>query len=198
MFSLILTIVFCITVIVAVVVALWLEYDYYKVKVTVVSSVPWMRRAVKKVLISEIKDKGIEPKVIYELGCGWGPLVVDAAKVFPKATVKGIEFSFLASHFSRLRAKIWGLKNVQILRKNFFDHDLGDADVLVFYMLESILMKLSPKFIKELKPGAIIISNTFVIKDWTPIAVHEIVKKPIPLNVYVYKVPESLPENSKH
>jgi predicted RNA methylase len=153
-----------------------------------------MRRAVKKVLKSDIIDQNIKPKVIYELGCGWGPLVIDAAKTFPDAAVKGIEFSYLGAKFSKIRAKLQGLKNVEILRKDFFRHDLGDADVIVLYMLEYILGKLSPKFIEELKPGTIIVSNTFVIPDWAPVKVHEIVKKPIPLNIYVYKVPESLPK----
>lgn len=193
MLSAIITIIFCITVITTIIVFAWLEYDYYKVKVSAVSSVPWMRRAVKKVLISDIVDQGVEPKVIYELGSGWGPLVVDAAKVFPEATVKGIEFSYLAAKFSKVRAKLWGLKNVEVYRKDFFEQDLSDADVIILYMLESILENLSPKFIKELNPGTIIVSNTFRIKNWTPVATHEIVKKPIPLNIYVYKVPESLP-----
>lgn len=173
---------------------IWLEYDYHKVKVSAVSSVPWMRRAVKKVLKSDVIDQGLQPKIVYELGCGWGPLVVDAAKVFPKAKVKGIEFSYLAAQFSKLRAKIWSLKNVEIIRGDFFKQDLSDADVIIFYMLEVILERLGPKFEQELKPGTIIVSNTFVISGWTPVQTHEIVKKPIPLNVYVYKVPESLPK----
>lgn len=172
---------------------IWLEYDYHRVKVSAVSSVPWMRRALKKVLMSDIVDQGVSPKIVYELGCGWGPLVVDAAKVFPKASIKGVEFSFLASHFARIRCKLWGRKNVEIMRADFFDLNLKDADVIIFYMLEVILARLGPKFVEELKPGTIIVSNTFVIPGWTPVATHEVVKKPIPLNIYVYKVPESLP-----
>lgn len=196
MLSSIITVIFCITVILSVIAVVWLEYDYHKMRVSAVSSVPWMRRAVKRVLKSDIQDKGLKPKVIYELGSGWGPLVVDAAKVFPEATVRGIEFSYLAAQFSKMRTRLWGLKNVEILRKDFFEQDLKDADVIILYMLEVILERLSPKFIAELKPGAIIVSNTFVIKGWTPVKTHKIMKKPIPLNIYVYKIPESLPKKA--
>lgn len=189
-----LTIIFCTTVILSIIAIVWLEYDYYKVKVSAVSSVPWMRRAVRNVIKKELIDKGIEPKMIYELGSGWGPLVMDAAKLFPKARVIGVEFSFLAAHFSRMRAFLLGRRNVEIRRNDFFKEDLGDADLVIFYMLEIILERLSPKMIEELPKGAIIVSNTFTIKGWEPVAVHEVMKKPIPLKVYVYKVPESLPK----
>jgi len=189
-----LTIIFCVTVILSVIAVIWLEYDYYKVKISAVSSVPWMRRAVRDVLKKEIIDQGIEPKIIYELGSGWGPLVMDAAKLFPKAKVIGVEFSFLAVQFSRIRAFLFGRRNVEIRRNDFFKEDLADADLIIFYMLESILEKLSPKMIAELPEGAMIVSNTFQIKDWTPVTVHEVMKKPLPLNIYVYHVPKSLPK----
>lgn len=191
-----LTIIFCITVILSVIAVIWLEYDYHKVKVSAVSSVPWMRRAVRDVLQKELIANGIEPKVIYELGSGWGPLVMDAAKLFPKARVIGVEFSFLAAHFSRIRAFLFGRKNVEIRRNDFFKEDLSDADLVIFYMLEVILERLSPKMIAELPKGALIVSNTFTIKGWQPVAVHEVMKKPIPLKVYVYKVPDSYPQSS--
>jgi len=166
-----LTIIFCVTVILAIIAVIWLEYDYHKVRVSAVSSVPWMRRAVRNVITKDIIEKGIEPKVIYELGSGWGPLVIDAGKLFPKARVIGIEFSFLASHFSRVRAFLFRRRNVEIRRNDFFKEDLQDADLIIFYMLEVILERLSPKMIEELPKGAIIVSNTFTIKGWEPVAV---------------------------
>ncbi len=191
-----LTIIFCTTVILSIIAVIWLEYDYYKVKVSAVSSVPWMRRAVHDVLQKELIANGVKPKVIYELGSGWGPLVMDAAKLFPAARVIGVEFSFLAAHFSRFRAFLFDRKNVEIRRNDFFKENLGDADLIIFYMLEVILERLSPKMIAELPKGAIIVSNTFTIKGWEPVAVHEVMKKPIPLKVYVYKVPDSLPKEA--
>lgn len=189
-----LTFIFCVTVIFAVIAVIWLEYDYHKVKVSAVSSLPWMRRGLKDVIRKELIEKDVQPKIIYELGSGWGPLVMDAAKLFPEARVIGVEFSFLAVQFSRLRAFLFGRKNVEIRRDDFFKQDLRDADLIIFYMLESILEKLSPKLIEELPQGTVIVSNTFTIKGWEPVAVHEVMKKPLPLKVYVYKVPESLPK----
>jgi trans-aconitate methyltransferase len=173
---------------------IWLELDDRKTKVYAVSSLPWMRGGIKKVLKEEFIEKGLDPKVIYDLGSGWGALVVDAAKIFPNAKVIGMELSSPAAIYSRIRAFILRRKNVEIIQEDFFKRDLKDADVILFYMLEDILAQLSPKLIEELKPGAMIVSNSFQIKDWQPVRIHHVMEKPFPLRVFIYRVPDSLPK----
>ena len=75
--------------------------------------------------------------------------------------------------------------------KNFYQQDLSQADYIFCYLLADDLNQLALKFKKELKPGAIIISNTFAIKDWTP--EQKIVLDPDPyagLNrqIFIYKI----------
>lgn len=189
-----LTIIFAVLVIGSAIIFIWLELDDRKTKVYAVSSLPWMRGGIRKVLREELIEKGIDPKLIYDLGSGWGALIVDAAKLFPKAKVVGIEMSGPAALYSRVRAFILRRKNVEILREDFFKHDLTHADVILFYMLEDILEKLSPKLIAELKSGALIISNSFQIKGWEPYRVHHVMEKPFPLRVFIYRIPDSLPK----
>lgn len=192
--NLFLDIVFAIIVLGAIPVIISLEYYCHKTKVSAVSSVPWMRKAVLKCLKEQLcNHRADSPQgeglVIYEMGSGWGPLAVDAAKAFPKSKVIGLEFSPIPVWFSRIRGKLFGHKNLTFKRADFFEEDLRDADVILLYMLESILVKLKPKFEEELKPGTLIISNTFKIEGWEPVAVEEVMKKPLELNVYIYKVP---------
>lgn len=177
------------------IVFLMLEYYYQKTKVTAVSSLPWMRKAILKVLKEEVYNhRSDSPKVIYEMGSGWGPLAIDAAKTFPEAHIIGLELSPLPLWFSIARAKIFGHKNISFKLQDFFKEDLRDADIILLYMLKPILIKLKPKFKEELKPGTLIISNTFEIEGWSPVYVHGVMKKPFALNVYVYKVPDSITE----
>lgn len=184
--------VFCAIVMIAVPVIVSLEYYYFtKTKVSAVSSLPWMRRAVVKVL----KNHGPQPQdkaalKIYELGSGWGALAVDAARLMPAARITGIELSPVPAWFSMARAKLFGHKNISIVKGDFFKADLRDADIVVLYMLESVLLKLKPKFEAELKPGAIVVSNTFRVEGWTPAHVETVTQKIIPLHVYLYKIPE--------
>lgn len=192
-----LDILFAVIVLGAIPVIISLEYYCHKTKVSAVSSLPWMRKAVLKTLKGQVADSchnhgsdsdGGKGMVIYEMGAGWGPLAVDAAKAFPQSKVIGLEFSPIPVWFSKVRGWIFGHKNLTFKRADFFKEDLSDADVILLYMLESILVKLKPKFEEELKPGTLIISNTFKIEGWEPVHVEEVMKKPIPLNVYVYKV----------
>ena len=194
MLETLITSIFCFLVIAAAIIVISLEYYYTKTKVSAVSSLPWMRRAVVKVMRDMLHNHRSDSSLkIYELGSGWGPLAIDAARAFPKAKVVGLEFSPIPLWFSILRGKLFGHKHLSFKKADFFEEDLRDADVIVLYMLESILEKLAPKFKEELKPGAIIISNTFEIKDWKPIHVETVMEKVIKLNVYVYQVPKSVP-----
>ena len=54
---------------------------------------------------------------------------------------------------------------------DFRMHNLSNVDCIVTYMLPDTLKKFIPKFEKELKPGARIVSYAFNIGDWKPVYV---------------------------
>lgn len=187
--NLFLDVVFAVIVLGSIPVIISLEYYARKARVSAVSSLPWMRSAVLKTLKEQVRNHGLDSNpVIYELGSGWGPLAVDAAKAFPNGKVVGVELSPIPAMVSRIRAWIFGHKNMSVITGDFFKTDFSEADVLLFYMVESILEELRPKMEAELKPGSLVISNSFKIKGWEPVAVTEVMRKPLPLNVYVYRV----------
>jgi cyclopropane fatty-acyl-phospholipid synthase-like methyltransferase len=71
--------------------------------------------------------------VIYELGCGWGSLLIQLSNDFPDAAIKGIEVSPFPYLVSRLRTA--HLPNVAVRRANFYDCELADADAVTCYLM---------------------------------------------------------------
>lgn len=114
---------------------------------------------------------------VYELGAGWGDILKELASRYPR--VIGYELSPFPWAVSAIRTK-------KCLRMDFFDADLSDAGLIVCYLYPGAMKKLKAKFDKELKPGTIVISNTFQIPGWEPsqvIKLRDLYKTPI----YLYE-----------
>jgi len=62
-------------------------------------------------------DTGTGP--IFELGSGWGNLLIALAKAHPQRTVVGYELSFVPWLTSVMLKKVLGLDNLQVYRKIF-------------------------------------------------------------------------------
>ncbi|EKD43452.1 MAG: hypothetical protein ACD_72C00265G0001 [uncultured bacterium] len=62
--------------------------------------------------------------------------------------------------------------------KSIYDADIADADVVVMFLYPPHMKKLTEK-LKEIKQTAKILSYTFLLPGWTPVA-HE-------GGVYLYK-----------
>jgi len=100
--------------------------------------------------------------VIYDLGCGDGEVLIQAAKLGAKGV--GIEIDPLRVFIAKTRI----LKNnfqqkVFIKRKSFFEEDISKASVIIVYLIPATLKKLLPKFRKELKKGTKIVSYRYEI-----------------------------------
>src|ERR1700734_1065408 len=55
-------------------------------------------------VVALLKRAGLsEQAIIYELGSGWGSLVIALARAFPKAHIRGIEISPVPYWVSRIR-----------------------------------------------------------------------------------------------
>ena len=57
---------------------------------------------------------------------------------------------------------------VQFLNEDLFEVDLAEATVVTLYLLPALNVKLRPKLLAELKPGARIVSHAWDMGDWTP------------------------------
>jgi predicted RNA methylase len=100
---------------------------------------------------------------VYDLGSGDGRVIIDAARLFG-ANAVGIEIDFLRFLWTKVKIIYLGLSGkVNILHGNFFNIDISSADVVTIYLLQETNIKLTYKFISELRPGTRIVSNTFTL-----------------------------------
>src|ERR1035437_8442302 len=114
---------------------------------------PWWRtshktaRAICK--LAKIK-KG---DLIYDLGCGDGTALITAASEFGADGV-GIEIDQARYCAAKIRIQKNGLREkIKVVRKNFLQENIKNADVIFVYLVPKALEKLLPKFKKELKKG---------------------------------------------
>ncbi len=101
--------------------------------------------------------------VVYDLGCGDGRIVVQAAK---KCGCRGIGFEIVPKLADQAREN--ARKNnvahlVKIKEEDLFKADFSEATLLPIYLLPKMLTKLKPKLAK-LKPGTRIISHDYRIE----------------------------------
>jgi len=129
--------------------------------------------------------------LIYELGAGWGALAFPLAKRCPGATVIAYELSPLPWLFLKLRSMLFGPRNLKIVRRNFFKDDLSMASLVVCYLYPGAMAKLSSKLVMELKPSAMVISNTFEIPVWTPFVIHNLEDVMCP-QIFHYKMENAI------
>lgn len=123
---------------------------------------PWWRtnkKTAKKVCsIASISNKD----VIYDLGCGDGEVLLQAAKI--GASGIGIEIDPLRVLIANLRIIKNNFQNkITIKKSNFFNEDISKATVIIVYLVPKTLEKLLPKFKKELRKGTRIVSYKYEI-----------------------------------
>lgn len=126
--------------------------------------VPTKMVNIKRVLKLAGVKKG---KKFYELGSGDGRVVITAARL--KAVAIGIEQSWLRIIFSRLIASRLHLKNAKFYHGNIFSKKYSDADIIYIFLLQKGVNKLEDKLKKELKEGAVVITQTYHFPTWKPI-----------------------------
>jgi tRNA G37 N-methylase Trm5 len=105
--------------------------------------------------------------VVYDLGCGDGRIVVEAAKRGASGIGIDIDPHRVAEANENVKRNGVG-DRVKILNQDLFATDISDATVVTLYLLPSLNLKLRPTLWKTLKPGTRIVSHSFDMGDWKP------------------------------
>ena len=125
---------------------------------------PWVP-AFKKDLSKVIKDSKLKSgQVFYELGCGDGRFVEEAAKL--GATAIGYEINPIMWLIAWVRN--FKYKNAHVYLGDFWGHDLSDGDVVMTFLTPRFMQKLEDKLNQELKPGTTFVSYIFVLPNKKP------------------------------
>lgn len=143
---------------------------------------PWIPTPHKTIRIM-LELARLKPgETLYDLGCGDGRIVIDAVKDFGALAI-GIEIDPIRYYWAKLSILQLRLQcNAKVILGNFFKSNLSKADVVTLYLLQDTNVKLMKKLSDELKPGARIVTNTFIIPGWPEIRRDEQAK------IYVYEV----------
>lgn len=106
--------------------------------------------------------------VVYDLGSGDGRLVIMAAQKYGARGV-GVEIDPKLVRLSRENARKAGVADrVKFIQQDLFRTNLSGATVVTLYLRPEVNLRLRPKLLRELRPGARVVSNTFDMGDWQP------------------------------
>jgi hypothetical protein len=122
---------------------------------------------------------------LYDLGAGTGALVFRAVRIY-RARALGVEVEPLRYLILVLRRAFGpGSERLSLRWGNLFDLSFVDATVVTTFLWPGAMARLRPKFERELRPGARVVSHCHPIPGWKA-AAHDPTTK-----VYLYRWPEA-------
>lgn len=103
---------------------------------------------------------------VIDLGAGTGGLLRRLAQARPDAFFTGVEHAPLPYLLARFNAR--GLANLAVRRADLWRQPLVEQDVVYAFLSPAVMARLGDKARAELRPGALLISNSFPLPDGTP------------------------------
>jgi SAM-dependent methyltransferase len=101
--------------------------------------------------------------LLFDIGCGDGRVLREAKRRYGVRAL-GFEVNPLAYALARIRT--CGMEGIEVRLSNFWNADIGDADVVFCYLFPDVMGRLALKLEKELRPGTRVISCNFPIPGW--------------------------------
>ena len=111
-------------------------------------------------------------EVFYDLGCGTGEVLIEAAKVCDH--VKGVEIEPIRWLIAKLRAR-----NAHVILGNLFKQDIADADVIFIFQYEG---GINDRIVRKIKAETR--SDTRVISYCHPIGDMKLVRRENEIFIY--------------
>lgn len=104
--------------------------------------------------------------VVYDLGCGDGRIVIAAVRKHgARGVCVDIDPSRIAA--SQRNADTAGARDrIEFRQADLFETDLRTATVVALYLSPALNQRLRPKLLREVRPGARIVSHNFDMGDW--------------------------------
>jgi SAM-dependent methyltransferase len=134
-----------------------------------------------------------EKDVVYDLGCGDGRIVVEAAKKYGARGV-GIDIDPKRIEEAKARALEQGVVDrVSFRLEDLFEADFREATVVTLYLLTTLNERLRPRLWEQLKVGARVVSHSFDMGDWSPDEVAIVSGRP----VYLWTITKDVKERLK-
>lgn len=121
------------------------------------------------VVVRMLELAGVGPRdVVYDLGCGDGRIVIEAARRFGARGV-GIDIEPARIAEAEENARRAGVERLVSFRvQDAMQTDVSGASVVTLYLLSSMNVSLRPRLTRQLRPGSRIVSHSFAMGDWEP------------------------------
>jgi len=127
--------------------------------------VPTPQHVVDKML--EVAAVGAKDYVI-DLGSGDGRMIITAAKKFG-ARGFGVDLDrTLVRRSNNLAVRAGVADRAVFYQRDLYETDLSRATVLTMYLLPEVNLMVRGKLLKQLKPGARIVSHDYGMGEWKP------------------------------
>jgi SAM-dependent methyltransferase len=128
-------------------------------------------------------------EVVYDLGCGDGRIVITAVRDYgARGVCVDIDPKRIAE--SQENAREAGVTDqIRFLNQDLFVTDVSDAAVVMLFLSPALNLKLRPKLLRELKPGARIASHWHDMDDWKPQKTMRVRSSGRERNVYLWTIP---------
>ena len=120
------------------------------------------------VIKEALKLAGVKKnQLIYDLGCGDGRVLIEAARQGFRA--EGWEIDPLIFLLAWWRVRRSGLsRKIKLHWGSFWSADFAKADIVYVYQLPRYMDKLKEKLTSQMRPGSKIISNSFLLPKLKP------------------------------
>lgn len=106
--------------------------------------------------------------VVYDLGCGDGRIVITAVREFAaRGVCVDIDPQRIAESQENVRAA--GVTDhIHFLNQDLLVTDVSEATVVMLFLSPALNLAVRPKLLRELKPGARVVSHWHDMGDWKP------------------------------
>ncbi len=106
--------------------------------------------------------------VVYDLGCGDGRFVIQAARLFGARGV-GIDIDPLRIAEAQASAAAHGVADrVSFVCGDIFETDLSQATIICLYLMPPYLPRLYGQMRRDCRPGLRVVSHDYIIPGWPP------------------------------
>ena len=127
--------------------------------------------------------------MVYDLGCGDGRIVITAVREFgARGVCVDIDPQRIAE--SRENARAAGVtENIRFLTQDLFETNVSEASVVMLFLSPELNLKLRPKLLRELNPGARIVSHWHDMGDWKPQKAVHVRSDGRERSIYLWNIP---------
>ena len=103
--------------------------------------------------------------VVYDLGCGDGRLVIEAAR----RGARGVCVDIDPQRIAEARANAGDLaRRIEFRQEDLLRTELAGATVVTLFLSLELNLRLRPRLERELRPGTRIVSHWHRMGDWKP------------------------------